>query len=195
MKKQIEHTPNDARTHIFLNVFLSRLGRFDEALEYAKKALKLSPSKQPILFDIGGILLNQGKKVEALAVFKEAFELATTSNEARIIYAVGAMYNKNVALAQELLVPVFGTIEIDDDRVVKALYETGHFTEVLHIWQKRVEKDPASYQKRVSLGAAYYATGDRANSVKQLEEAIKLEPKFKEQGEELIKEIRAGKSI
>ena len=195
LKKQIAVTPNDARQYVFLGSYLARLGRYDEALTYAAKAVELSPRKQTILFDLGGIYLGNGKPMEALAVFKQAFDLATSSKEARIIYAVGAIYNKNLTLAKDILVPAFNTIEVDDDRMVKAFYENGYFTEVVHIWQKRVEKAPTDYQKRVSLAAAYYAAGDRQSSIRELEEAIKLEPKFKEQGEELIRELRSGRSI
>lgn len=195
MKKQFQKTPNDARQYIFQSVFLARQGRYDEALATAKKALELSPRKQAILFDVGAAYLGKGETKKALESFKIAFDLATSSKEARIIYAVGAVYDKNLPLAKEILVPAFNTIELDDDRIVKAFYENGYFTEVLHIWQKRVEVEPANYQKRVSLAAAYYAAGDRTNSIKQLEEAIRLESKFKEQGEGLIRELRSGRNI
>lgn len=194
MQKQIDRQPNDARLQVFMGSFLNTFGAHDDSLVYLNKARSLSPNKQAILFELGNSYLLNGKFEKALEVFKEAYELEKNFGQARRIYAIGAIYAGRNDIVEELLVPVYGTTIISDDRIVQAYFDTGQFDKVLAIWQLRVKNEPENPQYRVSLAATYLKIGNRISAISELEKAIELNPEFKEQGEFLINEIRAGRN-
>ncbi|MFH1413219.1 MAG: tetratricopeptide repeat protein, partial [bacterium] len=72
--------------------------------------------------------------------------------------------------------------------------EIGNFQKVTAIWEILIEQNPDNAQYRVSLAASYLQIGEREKAIEQLEKAIELEPKFKQQGEYYINEIRAGRN-
>ena len=194
LMKQIEEAPGDARYYLFLGSFFNQAGAFEEARAYLGKALELSPRKQMIIFEIGSSYFAEGKTAEALAAFKEAFLLEPKFSEARQLYGLMAIYNRDLKLAEEILVPAYGTALVADDRFINAYDKIGDKKAVLKIWQNRVGILPDNADWRVSLAAAYLAAGERQNALKELEESARLNPDLKERVEYYIKEIRAGRN-
>jgi O-antigen ligase/Tfp pilus assembly protein PilF len=195
LKAQIKAVPDDARGQLFYASFLDKFGRYDEAITYYKKALKLSPNKQAIYFGLVGAYLNKGENKKALEFAKTAFELEPEYMEARKNYAVTAIYNKEDKLAKDIIVSVFGNAIPDDDRFVRAYAITGQYDKLSEIWRYRVEKDPSNIQYRLSLAASYYDGGKKWKAIKEIEKAMDLSSDFKKQGEYLINEIRAGRKL
>lgn len=194
MQKQTEETPNDARAHIFLGTLLDSYGQYAQGEPYVKRAHGLSSQKQTIMFQLGLNALNRGNIEGALAIFKEAFERAPEYEDARIFYAVGAIYAKNDALLEELLLPIFGTTIIDNDRLMRAYFNNNRLDKVLGIWQLRVDAQPGNPQMYLGLAATYLGLNERERSIEAIQKVIELDPNFKEQGEYYINEIRAGRN-
>jgi tetratricopeptide (TPR) repeat protein len=194
LQKQIELVPGDARHHLFYASFLDRYGRYDEAIKQYEKALEFSPKKQAIYFGLLGAYLNKGEKEKALELAKTAFELEPEYNDARKIYAATAIYNNNEALAKELLVPIFGTTAINDDRIIRAYATIKRFDKVIQIWKERVKNNPKNLQFKFSLAAAYLGNNERTKAINEIKEIIKENPDFKKQGQYYISEIRAGRN-
>lgn len=193
MKRQLAKTPDDARYHLFTGSMLTAFRQYDEGLKGLKKASELSPNKQTIRFDIVGNLINSGKIADALKLAKETFELETASNQSRIIYAITAIYGKDNKLADEILAPI-QALALTDDRIVSAYAATGQYGKIILIFQARIKNDPNNTQSRVSLAAAYLGNGQREAAVAEIQKIIEISPQFKEQGENYIKEIRAGRN-
>jgi tetratricopeptide (TPR) repeat protein len=193
MGRELRRAPSDVRLRVFLGTFLNRVGRFSDALPHLEKAHALSPAKQAIAFELAGTLLNLGKNAEALALLREAYENAPEFQSARVAYAVGAIYVRQFALAEELLAPI-SDVAVSDERIVKAYFDVKAYDKVLAIWKARVERNPGDPQAHVSLAAAYLLNRQRQQSIAELQKAIELNPAFKEQAEYYIKEIRAGRN-
>ncbi len=194
MDKQITLSPNNARYYLFMASFLRQFGQFEIALPYAVRGSELSPGKQSLYFELGNIYLDQRKFDLALAQFKTAFDLAPEFDDARIIYAAGAIYAKNTTLAKKLLEERYGTMVVSDERLIKAYADNGMLNLVVKIWQLRAEKNPNDAQTHLSLAAAYLAVGERQQTIAEIEKAIELNPEFKDQGNYYIKEIQAGRN-
>lgn len=194
MRKQIKETPNDARYQIFMASFLNRIGRFDDAIPYAERAISLSPHKQTMFFELTTSYLNKKEYDKALEALKMAFELDTTYDRARIFYAMAAIYAGRNDLAETLLVPAYGTMIIDDDRLVNAYAATKQYNKLVEIWKIRVKNKPGDPQYHLSLAASYLQTGNRSNAVNEIQKVIDLNPQFKEQGQYYIREIQAGRN-
>lgn len=193
MTKQLAKTPDDARYHLFTGSMLTAFKQYDQGLKGLQKASELSPNKQTIRFEIIGNLINSGKMADALKLAKETFELETSSNPSRVIYAVAAIYAKENKLADELLAPIQGTAFIDD-RVISAYAFTKQYGKIIPIIQAKINSDPSNIQNHISLAAAYLGNNQREAAVAEIQKIIEINPQFKEQGEFYIKEIKAGRN-
>ncbi len=86
LEKQIARVPQDARYYILMGSFLNSIGNYDKALPVVRKAIELSPKKQTMRFELVQTLLALGKKDEALAEAKSAYELDINYDQARAVY-------------------------------------------------------------------------------------------------------------
>ena len=194
MQKQINAAPNDARYQIFMASFLNRTGNFNDAILYAERAITLSPKKQAMYFELATSYLNKKEYDKALSTLKTAFEFDQTYDRARVVYAMAAIYAGQNKLAEELLVSAYGTMIVDDDRLIGAYATTKQFDKLVEIWKLRVKANPENPQYHLSLAASYLQAGERERAVSEIQKVIDINPNFKDQGEFYIREIRAGRN-
>ncbi|MCR4306770.1 MAG: tetratricopeptide repeat protein, partial [Candidatus Yonathbacteria bacterium] len=163
-----------------------------------ERAIELSPGKQSTYFELANSYIGKGQYDKALETMKTAYEIEPKNGNARDIYAVIAIYNKNFDLAEELLVPVYGTIAVPDDRFIQAFVAVKDYETVISIWKGRIlkaqEAGADNAQFHVSLAAAYLANEERTKAIAELEKAALLNPEFKAQADYYIGEIRAGRN-
>jgi O-antigen ligase/tetratricopeptide (TPR) repeat protein len=191
-KKQIEQTPDDARYYVFYGTYLARTGNIPEAIKMLTKANELSPQKQSIIFALAGTYLSTGQYDLAKGWLKKAYEAEPSYDAARLAYAATAIYTNDTKLADELLKEVSTSTIATSNDLIQAYYAAKQYTKLIAIWKYQVAHDPSA-QNHVSLAAAYLYAGDKKNAIAELQEAIKLEPAFKDQGEAYIKQIKEGK--
>lgn len=194
MKKQIEQSPEDIRYMIFLGALYNKGKQYDKAIEILQKAVELSPKKQQLYFELGSSYLNIQEYKKAVEVLKTAFELEPTFDDARKIYATALIFDGQEEAASELLREKYGTDIIADERLLRAYSERKNFFMVAAIWEKLIKNNPDNAQYRVSLAASYLQIGEKQKAIEQLQKAIEIEPKFKQQGEYYINEIKAGRN-
>lgn len=188
---QLESTPNDARAFIFYGMYLQKINAYNAALPYIEKAISLSPTKQTFIFQKGTTLMALGKIAEAVAAFKTAYDIEPNNPEARILYGISLMYEKKFTEAKELLgsdMQVLG-----DERVLQAYLATGRYEEIIGIIRAKIAADPANGQLHMSLAGVYLKLKQGNNAIKEIQEAIKIEPQFVSLGNYYIQEIRAGR--
>lgn len=194
MDQQVNRFPNDARSLLFMGSMRNRLGDPANALPYLERAQKQSPQKQTILIEIGLSHLSLGDYPHALEKFKAAYDLAPENAEAKILYAIGAIYSKDTVLTKRLLAELGQDAAATDDRLISALAGTNQVAEAVKLIERRVTLQPENPEIRFRLSAGYLALGQRAKSVQILQEVVKLFPEFKERTEYYIKEIQAGRN-
>ena len=200
MEKQIVRLPDDARAYLFLATLYTKAGRLNEAIKTVSKAIELSPKKQQIQFVLADIYLTSEQYDEAFASLKTAYELDPTYHEAAKNLMLAAVLTNQLEYADELyqkgkeIHGGFFDKLTKSPRFVSAYYKIGNFQKIKEIWEYLIREQPNNAQLYVSLAATYLQLGERQNAIKELEKAIELEPKFKEQGEYFINEIRAGRN-
>jgi len=146
----IKREPENARYPFFAGSFFSRLGWLEEARENLETARRLSPRKQTIIFELGGLNINQKKYDNALALFRAAYELDKSFSEAKKLYALGAIYDDQLPLATDLLSaaakddPSF----LLDERLVQAYGSINKPDALVAVWQKAIIADP-KFEKTV----------------------------------------------
>jgi tetratricopeptide (TPR) repeat protein len=188
---QFERTPKDSRPYIFYSTYLERIGQYDEAEKAINKAIELSPTKQSFLYQKASILLDQKKTEEGAAVLKKAYDLEQSNTEARTLNAVGLVYNKQFKEASAVIGT--STEVISDKRLMQAYIQSGNFEELARILKVKVDNNPSDAQAHVSLAGVYLKIGRRSDAIVEIQSAMKIEPKFKTQGEYYINEIEAGR--
>lgn len=194
MEKQFEETPNDTRAYLVWGGFLRSIGRTTEALEKYERALELSPRKQVVLFEIGGLYLQANEFDKALATFKEAYELEPNYTEAKFLYAIAAMYAGEKDLSDEILATIPESELYNNNRYVSLLVDQKEYQEIVKIFVRRIADGNDTFENTASLTAAYLELGQRQDAVKVLRRYADNHPEAKEQIDYYIKEIEAGRN-
>lgn len=175
----LQERKDDARMELFYGAFLDQLKDFDGARPHLEKAHALSPKKQTILFELGiNNYLQSGNNAAGVAALKEAFELEPAFPEARIIYAIALMGLGDAAQSDELLIEGFGSVIIDDNRLLRAYTDMKRYDRVVQIWQLRVQTAPNNLDNQASLALAYKAAGNPAAGMNVLREIDKKAPQY-----------------
>jgi O-antigen ligase/tetratricopeptide (TPR) repeat protein len=187
----VASVPQDARVLLFYGSYLLQTGQTDAARTALLAALKASPQKQQILFELAALDATQGN-IEALSYAKQAYDLDPTYDTARITYAAMAIRANQRDLAQSLLMPRFGTMTPDNDVLLGAYITVKDYVSALTILKHRVAADPNNYQAHLSLAGGYLEAGDQADAILEVEKAIELQPAFATQGQAIIQGIRSG---
>ncbi len=195
MQLQLEKTPNDARYFLFAGSFLASFGDLDNAIKYLQKAHELSPKKQTILFSLGSAYLGKRDYVNAIATMKQAFELDSSFQEARRIYALSLIYGKQLATATEILKPLPTESVLADQRLTIAYYSSGYFDKALESVNFFLKKDPNNAQYYFSRAAIFVGLGRRSQAIADLQKVIEINPAVKDQANSYIEQIRAGKPL
>lgn len=184
--------PGDARLELFLATFLNQYNMHEEAFAHYLRALEFSPNKQQILFQAGFTKIALGDTVGALEFFKRAFDAEPSYEDARVLYAMALYTNNQNTLADQVLTEGFGSVVVDNERLLQFYSSRKMYDRVIGIWQKRVEAKPNDAQTRVGLASIYFAMGDIVNTIATLRKAAEVEPAVAAEVQNLITQIQNG---
>ena len=148
---QNEELKEDARYQLITGSFLSSTGFLDEALVSLERARELIPGKQQVYFEIGAAYINKKEPLQALQIFKEAYESAPDYLEARVIYLIGAIYAGDRKVENEVLSQLTGREIVFDDRIINAYHSNGRFDKVVSLLNDRIKLDPANTDRYKEL--------------------------------------------
>lgn len=205
----------DPRSHLFLGALYSRLTAPDattqaqlinKALEAFNNALKLSPKKQQIYFELADVYLKKGDYQNAILVSKEAYDLDPSFNNAQMNLVAAYILNNQQNEADAILLKHRGTVDINDNLlvqvysrlvdsyrqkndVVRAEY---YGDRLIRVWQAFIAKDPNNIEHRKRLVIVYLVLGKQAEAQRVLNEAVTEHPEFKPDLEVFVKEIQSG---
>lgn len=192
MTKHMADAPQNARAPFFLGLMLDRAGAYDDAKIALDEALKRSPKKQGILFELGLNALVRGAQDESIAYFKQAYDFAPEYLDARYYYAAALIRAGRDAEADTLLAPIIEAGNLNDQAIAAAYAERGQFQKIVAIWMKWTEKHPTDLNGWLVLAGAHYSAGDRTNSIRVLEEAKRQLPGEAARINDLIGQVQAG---
>jgi O-antigen ligase/tetratricopeptide (TPR) repeat protein len=190
LAEKLEQTPNDARYLVFAGSFYNRLNQYDEAIKYLDRAMIVSPRKQSIYSELASSYLGKQNYQKMFELLKESYDLAPEYKEAQILYALSAMYTKNGPLAKELLTKIGQDTIVSDNRFLQTYAAIGDYNSAITILKIRLQKDPNNVQYKLSLASAYMTIGQKQMAIDLINQIIKDNPSFKDQGEVYIKQIQ-----
>ncbi|MEK7621580.1 MAG: O-antigen ligase family protein [Patescibacteria group bacterium] len=169
LEKQVLADPLDARKHLIFGSFLGVVSD-PRATTELETAAKLSPNKQTILFELGRQYWRAGKADQALEVFKRAYELEPSFDEAARFYSLALIYGNQVKAAPAEL-----------------------FARAVTLWQQKVNGNQTDPTPHFSLGLIYIALGQKARAIAELGTAAKLNPAYKSETDRILRDLRAGR--
>lgn len=190
LTRELDRNPDSARLWLFMGSLYGSVGRIPDADAAYTRALELTPTKQTAIFQLAEIKLIENKYPEALALFKQAYELAPAYDEAAKLYALGLIRNGKDKEAVDLLTKQFGTPAVDDSRLFNEWTNVKRYDIGAMILEARMAKNPDDSQTKVSLAAAYKELGKKEQAVAILLGVSSKYPEYKDQMDKFIKEIR-----
>lgn len=189
IEEKLKETPNDARYLVFAGSFYNRFGQFDDAIKYLERAIIESPDKPTIYTELGSAYLGKGDLDKMFEQMKKSYDIAPDSQEARIMYALAAIYRKNVIVFDEMRKKLGDDVIVSDNRFLSSYLAMKDYNSAFAILSVRLQKNPDSMQDKYYLYNVYREVGQYQKAVEVLNNMIKQDPNFKQEGERLIKEM------
>lgn len=191
MQAQVAFDPKDARSHVFDGTFLQSIGDNADALTEFQKAEALSPTKQSILYEVGGVQIGEQDYKDALVTFKQAYMLDTDDQDAKTLYGYAALYAGDNATATSILASVDQNALLFDDRFVAVLATTNHYQELVALFEKRLStpQGQQNAQNYIYLAIAEVQIGEKSQAIALLKQLEQSDTQYKDQIEAYIKQI------
>lgn len=197
LELQLRRAPNDARYNLFMGYLLNRSRQPQEAIPFLERAIELSPKKQTMYFELGSAYLGMMENEKAYEIFKKAYDFDTRFKEAAVLAAVEALYigKKDEAIA--ILNQTYGTTIVDDDRLIKALFDRQQWEVLMPILEERIKKEPQNPQFRINAAAAHLQMNQRQRAITELTAILSFDgmtDDLKAVVNGWISDIKAGKN-
>ena len=189
-KKAIELNPRYPIAHQWYAVYLTVLGRFDEALTEMRRAQELDPLSMPINVWVGWILSFVGQQDQALDQLLKTKEMdpnfLLTRHRLALVYADLKMFDKAIAEANDLS-------RLSDGRLgpltLAYVYaKAGRRREAMEQVDSMIETSKHRFVSSAAIGMIYSMLGDKDAAFKWLERAnaehdllvvrVKYDPRF-----------------
>jgi len=186
--KEIETTDKklgqlDAEGYLDLGVAHGEAGRYQEAIEAFKQAIKLKPDLAEAHYNLGLAYANLGRWKEVIETCKQAIKLKPDYAEAH--NNLGVAYDE-LGRNQEAIEAYKQAIKLEPD-LAKAHYNLGITYANLGRWKEVIEACKQAIKLKPDYAEAYYNLGlayanlDRWKEViEACKQAIKLKPDFTE---------------
>ncbi|RJQ36764.1 tetratricopeptide repeat protein [Candidatus Parcubacteria bacterium] len=189
---QREEFPTDVRSKVFSASLYLAVGQTAQALAVLDELFQLSDQRPQFYFIAAEAYLNANDAEGAVRSLQRAYELAPDYPEAARNYAMILILAGRAADAEQIMEDFYGTRTPAEPRLAEAYARAGDFAKAVALSEAAVAASPQSAEAHANLGAMYYRAGRNQEAIAALEEAIRLEPLFKERGEQLIDQIRQG---
>lgn len=186
----ITRGPQDVRRLETYGSFLIQRGDNLRAIEILEKARMLAPDRQNNLYALGFAYVNNKDIAKAVEVFKHAYEILPENEKARGYYGAALLLSGD-KLGQDLM----KEYSYKDPLFLSIFNKTKNYKEIIKIREQLRLENPTDYQNQVSLAVAYVLNGQKTKAIEIIRSVQKAEPGFKGQGDYLIGEILAGRSI
>ncbi len=181
---------NDVRRLETYGSFLLQTGNTKQAIDVLEKARSLAPDRQNNLYTLGTVYLNAQQIDKAKEIFKHAYDVLPENQKAKNYYGVMLMITGEKDYQKYI-----EGYSYKDPLFLYLFIQAKQYKEVIKIREQFKLDNPADYQNQVSLAVVYYLDKQPAKAIAILRDIQKAVPEFKGQGDALIRDIQAGRSI
>jgi len=199
MKKQLNRTGQNARDvkHLlFLGSLLNVTAILNpsyaaEAEQYLLEAIKLSPAKQPIYFELAQVYYNTGRADKAVELLRQAWDLERSSKQAAVNFWAAGVLTGRTDVVEEVRANLSYEKLGGDNlyRLAVAYQQTEDFEMVLKLYERLVETAPETARYRATYAALLAQQGFPEEAREQVEEAVRLDPSFKQEADAFVQTL------
>lgn len=192
-QEAVKENSLDPRSYLFLGIIYGRVGLLDDAINVMNEALKLSPKKQQIYFELADLYIQKKDYGKAVEISKTAYDLGQGYEAARINLVAAYILADKQNEADVILLKNYKTVDVPQTVLTQVYSLKKNYSRLIGIWQALVKSNPQNLEYRKGLAGAYLTVGRNMDAVSALQEAINAVPSFKTEGESYISQILTGK--
>lgn len=173
--RAIELNPGYADGHLMYGLFLSLMGRFDEALAEVRLAQELDPLSLEKQTGIGDVFFAERKYDDAHSQYQKALEMDPNSGIVNWslgrVYLEKGMYPEAIAALQRSI-PLSGESPDESVDLARAYARAGNRQESMKILADLLESSKNRYLSPTTIGSIYVALGDNDKAFEWFDRAF-----------------------
>lgn len=178
-----------------LSVVYGQKREWPQAINLARKAIKLQPERLLAWKNLGFYLAYSGETEEAIKAFKKVIELHATDADARLVLA--ELYEKKQNYEQaieeyEYLLRLNTDRKMIEERIAKLYLTLGKCEKVISDYSDLMATSPSGYIISNNIGVCLARQGKIEEAIKYWELAIKIRPDYKQAADNL-RQAKKGK--
>ena len=196
LAKEIAIPAKDVKHMIFLASVLDRAAVFNpaylnEAENLLKEAIKISPGKQMLYFELAQVYITGNRLNEAAEVLKKTVELESSNKQAVINLMIVGFLAKRLDVIEETkkYVKVEALNRTELERIGEIYMQINDFVSALPVFEALIELGPEDARYRAALASIYAQVGRVEDAVREAKEAARLDPKFAQDVEAFLKQL------
>lgn len=201
IQKNIQASPLDAYGYLFLMDIYNTCAilnpeRLNLVIQTGEQALKLSPTRPQIYFEMGQAAINLGRVGEGLEYFRKGVELNPEVIEshwnlasAYIVTGQDELAEQEFVLMQEMGFNYYSMQNLN--RLVRPYLMVKNYHKLVEIYQEMIKLEPNNADHYARLAASYKEIGEIAKARETVKKAVELNPNLAEEAEmflELLEE-------
>lgn len=179
----LKEDPESVQGLISLANILLDEGKKEDVIALCKRTLSVDDKNTQAYTLIGDVYMSQENYVEALPYLEKTVEIQPKITRTRLTLAACLVGAKQYDRAQAELATVMG----DSPKFPLAHYnlgllyeEQGRLDEARTAYEAEVEDFPRGYKARFNLGRVLFRLGDKARSLAEMREVVKIVPNLAE---------------
>ena len=169
------------------------MGLLDDAINVMNEALKLSPRKQQIYFELTDLYIQKKDYDKALETSKGAYDLDKEYDAARINLIATYVLADKQEEADKILMEKYKTVNIPEKVLAQVYSVKKNYNRLVGIWEALFKSNPNNLEYGKGLAGAYLMVNRATDAISVLQETINNNPSFKQEGESYINQILTGK--
>jgi tetratricopeptide (TPR) repeat protein len=142
-----------------------------------KESIRLSPLKQPTLFQLAAIYMDSGNYNDAVKIYEQAFNAEPRYMHARVLYGISLMYDNQNTKAEDILKSVPLENLINNDLFVGVFVYRNDYQSLLKIFKNRYNANPDDLNTNIELAKYLLITGNINLAIELLESYVKYNHK------------------
>jgi len=198
MRKEVDKQAKDVKHLMFLGSLLNGSLELNssylvEAKNVLEEAVKLSPTKQTLAFELAQYYVSTGQNDAARDVLYRAWKFDPTYKIAGVHTWVLAVVTNKPDIVNEVaaLYPLTLLSEVDLLRIGEAYRRIQDYKNALPVYQQLVVVVPDNAKYRATYAALLAQNGRIEEARKETKEVIRLDPSFAKEGGSFLQDLKS----
>jgi predicted O-linked N-acetylglucosamine transferase (SPINDLY family) len=181
IREVIGKQPNDLKALNFMGMILTKLRKYEPAIEFFRRALSLSPLSADLHYNMGTVLKDAGRFDEAITHYQRALQINPEHFESH--HNLGHIFQRKKEIDQAIL--YYQEALKRNPNLADAYYNLGtiaqdkkYLNEAILFYQKALQLAPNLDDAYYRLGSVYADTEQLADAISCYQKALQINPRL-----------------